>query len=307
MVNIIFLTGKGAGSRRFQISRWYHLTLPLAAFTVCGSLILGAGYQWGKQVHGAADPRLAAWGEALQAQRLELEYTRDVAEADIRILTQRVAQLQAQMMRLEALGGKLVNMADLEDGEFDFGHPPGLGGPEELLPGVLPDLDLLRQLDTLARQLEDRESQLRLLSQLLLSAQLADEVTPAGRPVASGWISSGYGTRTDPFTGRQVFHRGVDFAGRPGTEILAVAGGIVIFADYHNTFGKLVEIDHGQGYVTRYAHNRAMRVAVGDTVRKGQVIAEMGATGRATGPHVHFEVLKDGRHMNPHRFINDAG
>ncbi|MCG5513451.1 M23 family metallopeptidase [Ectothiorhodospira shaposhnikovii] len=305
-MNIIFLTDKGTGSRRFHVSRWYHLSMPLAALTVCGGLILGAGYQAGRHLHGTTDPGLAHWSEELREQRYQLEYARDTAEAGIQALTQRVAQLQAQMMRLEALGNKLVKMADLEDGEFDFGALPGLGGPEELLHEAPPS-DLLQQLDELARQMDDRESQLRLLSRLILSGQLADEVTPGGRPVVSGWMSSGYGTRTDPFTGRQVFHRGVDFAGRPGSDIIAVAGGIVIFADRRDAFGKLVEIDHGNGYVTRYAHNQEMLVSVGDTVRKGQVIARMGSTGRATGPHVHFEVLKDGRHVNPHRFIAASG
>lgn len=127
-MNIIFLTDKGTGSRRFHVSRWYHLSMPLAALTVCGGLILGAGYQAGRHLHGTTDPGLAHWSEELREQRYQLEYARDTAEAGIQALTQRVAQLQAQMMRLEALGNKLVKMADLEDGEFDFGALPGLGG-----------------------------------------------------------------------------------------------------------------------------------------------------------------------------------
>ncbi|MBK1672559.1 hypothetical protein CKO35_04445 [Ectothiorhodospira shaposhnikovii] len=306
-MNIIFLSSNGGGTRRLQVSRWYHLAVPLAVFAVCGGLFMGAGYQAGRYLHDPGEPPgLAHWSEALREQRDQLEYARDATEAGIQTLTLRVAQLQAQMTRLDALGNKLVKMADLEDGEFDFGTLPGVGGPEEVLVDA-PSFHLLERLDELARQMDDRESQLRLLSRLILSGQLADEVTPTGRPVVTGWMSSGYGARTDPFTGRQVFHRGVDFAGRPGSDIIAVAGGIVIFADRRDAFGKLVEIDHGNGYVTRYAHNKEMLVSVGEAVRKGQVIARMGSTGRATGTHVHFEVLKDGRHVNPHRFISSSG
>lgn len=305
-MQIILLAGQGQnGPRRIQCARWQQFAVPLAALLVVGGLLLWAGYQWGSR-QAPSDAIVIQWEQALVEQRQQLAQARDTTEASLDALTIRLARLQAQAARVDALGSKLVSMAGLEDGEFDFAGLPGIGGPEDVLQDTRRS-DLMRELDALAQVLDDRESQLRLLDRLILSGQLQEEVTPAGRPVKTGWMSSGYGTRTDPFTGRQAFHRGVDFAARPGTEIIAVAGGIVVFADDNDAFGKLVEIDHGNGYVTRYAHNRDMRVSVGDAVRKGDVIATMGATGRATGTHVHFEVLKEGRHTNPHRFIQSSG
>lgn len=305
-MQIILLAGQGQnGPRRIQFTRWQQFAMPIAALLVVGGALLWAGYQLGSR-QAPPDAIFVQWERALVEQREQLSQTRDTTEASLDALTLRVAQLQAQATRLDALGSKLVNMAGLDDGEFNFAGLPGIGGPEDLLQDTRRS-DLTRELDDLARVLDDRESQLRLLGRLILSDQLQEEVTPAGRPVRTGWMSSGYGTRTDPFTGRQAFHRGVDFAAAPGTEIIAVAGGLVVFADYNDAFGKLVEIDHGNGYVTRYAHNKEMLVSVGDTVRRGDVIAKMGATGRATGTHVHFEVLKDGRHTNPHRFIQSSG
>jgi len=133
---------------------------------------------------------------------------------------------------------------------------------------------------------------------------LRDEVHPEGRPVHSGYISSMFGNRTDPFTGRAAFHKGVDFAGREGSEVVAVASGVVIWSGDRYGYGQMVEINHGNGYVTRYAHNSDNLVAVGDTVKRGEVIAVMGSTGRATGPNLHFEVLHNGRVVNPLSYVN---
>ncbi len=140
-----------------------------------------------------------------------------------------------------------------------------------------------------------------------MDRNLRDQVHPAGRPVLSGYISSYFGNRTDPFTGRTARHKGVDFAGKDGAEVVAVAAGVVTWSDSRFGFGKLVEINHGNGFVTRYAHNRENLVAVGDRIEKGQVIALMGATGRATGPNLHFEVLRDGRVVNPLTYVKDTG
>ena len=144
-----------------------------------------------------------------------------------------------------------------------------------------------------------------ILAGLLANRQIRDEEFVAGRPIKLGWVSSNYGSRTDPFHGSMAWHSGIDFAGRLGSEIVSVAGGVITASGEHNGYGRMVEINHGNGLVTRYAHNQKVLVNVGDTVQKGQSIALIGSTGRSTGPHLHFEVLKGGRQVNPISFIGE--
>src|SRR5690606_25826433 len=205
----------------------------------------------------------------------------------------------------DALGKRLTEMAKISSGEFNFDSPPALGGPEEEgapLTGSAAVPDITRLLDELERRLEQRDSQLLALENVILSRSLYEAVRPEGRPVSSGYVSSYYGTRQDPFKGHEAHHRGLDFAGVLGSEVLAVAEGVVTRVEHVAGYGNLVEITHGE-YVTRYAHNQKALVSVGERVSRGQPIALMGSTGRSTGPHVHFEVLQNGRHVNPLKFI----
>lgn len=246
------------------------------------------------------------WQTQLEQQSRELEGLRAQAHEHLDALAHRLAQMNAHVIRLDALGQRLTGMAELEDGEFDFTRAPGLGGPEDWLAGESGRnelADVLRMIDELETQLQDRQTQLSVLEDLLLDRNLRARVQPEARPVAAGWISSRFGRRTDPFTGRPAMHRGLDFAGRPGTEIMSAGDGVVIFAGSRYGYGRMVEINHGNGYVTRYAHNQENLVEVGDTVRKGQVIGLMGSTGRATGTHLHFEVLLNGRQVDPLPYI----
>ncbi len=162
-------------------------------------------------------------------------------------------------------------------------------------------------MDKLAAQVEDRAQQLSLLESMLMTRGLEKEVLPEGRPITSGWLSSYFGMRTDPFTGRQERHKGVDFAGKAGSDVVAVAAGVVTWAGRRFGYGQLVEINHGNGYTTRYGHNQKIKVQVGDAVKKGQALALMGSTGRSTGPHVHFEVLRDGKPVDPMQYISAKG
>ena len=154
-------------------------------------------------------------------------------------------------------------------------------------------------LDDLTTQIKDRERQLSVLESMISTRNLSRQIVPGGRPVTQGWISSYFGHRADPFTGRSAFHRGIDFAGPAGAQVVAVASGVVTYSERALRLRQDVEINHGNGYVTRYAHNQRVLVAVGDTVQKGQPIALIGSTGRSTGPHLHFEVLKQGRAVDP--------
>jgi murein DD-endopeptidase MepM/ murein hydrolase activator NlpD len=167
----------------------------------------------------------------------------------------------------------------------------------------VPFADFLSMLDQLDSELEDRQEMLSVLEVLLMSRSLNERVMPSGKPVEEGWLSSRYGKRSDPFTGKQDFHKGLDFAGKKGTGVLAVGDGVVSWSGKRTGYGKLVEINHGNGYVTRYGHNQRHLVKVGDTVKKGQQVAMMGSSGRSTGPHVHFEVLRNGKRVDPAKYI----
>ncbi|MCH8278409.1 MAG: M23 family metallopeptidase [Proteobacteria bacterium] len=244
----------------------------------------------------------------LQAQRDNIESIRQENEDTLDALAIRIAQMNARMIRLDALGRRLTIMANIEDGEFDFDTDPALGGPEVPMAAgsniAVPEV--LDAMNSLGVQLSNREVQLDVLEGVLMNQSLKDRVYPQGRPVGAGWISSYFGKRTDPFTGKPANHTGIDFAGKMGAEVVAVAAGVVTWSSNRYGYGIMVEINHGNGYATRYAHNSRNLVAIGDEVSKGQVVALMGETGRATGPNLHFEVLQNGRRVNPVKYIRDS-
>ena len=282
------------------------LPLALGAIAVLGlSFFAGLSLQSGR---GLLPTRVAgAWASEIEQQRVELAKTRTQAQEDAHALARRIAQLQAYVMRLDAAGARMTQIAKIDPGEFNFDKPPPLGGPEVdtgSQPAVLEDV--IGSLDRLQKQLGDRERQMRVLEDLLLASKLEREIKPSGWPVAGGYITSGYGSRTDPFTGLRSNHPGIDFAAAEGSEVLAVATGIVAEAGEKNGYGELVEINHGNGYVTRYGHNSRLLVKVGDRVVKGQRIALMGSTGRSTGPHVHFELVLNGNTVNPEQYVQAA-
>lgn len=243
------------------------------------------------------------WQADVHRQQVQLKHIREEADADIDALASRIGLLQAHVMRLDALGRKLVNMASIDKTEFDFDSIPALGGPETNANRVFELDELSKAIDQLSRKLADREDQLVVMENLVLGEKLQKEVEPSGRPIIKGWLSSYYGMRTHPISGRREMHKGIDFAGKLGGSVIAVAKGVVTYAGKRYNYGNLIEIAHGNGFSTRYAHNSRLLVSVGDTVEKGFQIAEIGSSGRSTGPHVHFEVIKNGRVVNPVRFI----
>ncbi|MCG8434764.1 MAG: M23 family metallopeptidase [Gammaproteobacteria bacterium] len=303
-MNIIFFTKRG---RRYQfnIGHLPGFLLASALTILVTSAITAAGYFLAVYLHTVQpDDQIASLKNELTRQKTELNSARRTAQEDIGALSVRLGQLHAHIMRLDALGERLTKMAGLQEGEFDFGTDPAQGGPEIFVEGDnLPTLNFIQTLDNISAQIADREKQLAVLENLLMNRNLQNQVRPAGRPVKSGWISSYFGVRTDPFTGRPARHYGIDFAGTLGAEIIAVAAGVVTWAGPRYGYGQLVEINHGNGYATRYAHNQEILVKVGDTVKKGQMIAQMGSSGRSTGPHVHFEVLYNGKVVNPLSYI----
>ena len=244
------------------------------------------------------------WQVALEEQKQELELARSVAENQLNALAVRLGQMQAQVMRVEALGQRLTEVASLSKSEFDFDQLPARGGPAEAEDGeTIAAMDFMQALDDLALQLDDRARQLEVLERVVSRRQHQQTVAPHGRPITKGWLSSYYGKRADPFHGRQQMHKGIDFAGQMGSDIVATGAGVVTWAGKRYGYGQLVEINHGNGLSTRYGHCQEILVKVGERVEQGQRIALMGSSGRSTGPHVHYEVLKNGNQVNPTKYV----
>ena len=241
--------------------------------------------------------------EIIQQQEM-LEQLSRGQETNINALAARLAELQAASTRLDALGERLVQLGQLDPEEFDFNQSPPVGGPEKNINSSQSNvMDMSQSINHLSQVFSSQFARLDALQLLLLDRNLENERTPAGWPVSSGWISSGFGERNDPFTGKRAQHEGLDFAGKKGSEVLGVASGVVTWSGSRQGYGKLLEIDHGNGYITRYAHNDELLVKVGDGISAGQPIAKMGETGRASSPHVHFEVLYQGEAVNPYQFV----
>lgn len=303
-MKVIFIGGHRGKARQLSLNGWAKVLLPvcLLGLPLGGGILLGlefAGLRYGLML----DENLADVKDDLQQQRTDLEQAEQLSQARIASLTRKLAEMQARLIRLDALGERLTHMAQLDDGEFDFSEPPALGGPQEDVPSVLDKVYLENYYQDVVSHLDASEDQLLALSSLVSEHQFNKANTVTGRPVNKGWMSSRYGYRADPFTGKRAWHNGVDFAGKEGDSVVAVASGVVTWSGEKQGYGQMVELDHGEGYVTRYAHNLENLVSVGDLVKKGQKIALLGNSGRSTGPHVHFEVYKNGRSVDPASYI----
>ena len=264
-----------------------------ARFALVGfGLALGLGLSV-----SAGAMRQASLESQLAAQRTQSASM----QRELNAMAARLGELQAEANRLNALGDRLTRAGQLGDGEFDFDKPVPVGGV-----GPVHDItsrELNQGISTLAAQFKQSGDQLSVLASLLFSHKLEQDAVPSGMPIANSYITSGYGSRADPMGGGGEFHKGIDFKANTGDPVMAVADGVVSFAGVRSGYGNVVEIDHGNGYVTRYAHNSRLLVKVGELVHQGQEVARAGSTGRSTGAHVHFEVWVDGRVVNPSRFL----
>ncbi|MAT84933.1 MAG: hypothetical protein CMQ43_02040 [Gammaproteobacteria bacterium] len=303
-MRIILLKENGRAKGRVRAVRltpWH-----AAAFAFCTALLLSsASYVTATLFSsGAADEALVAeWQQRIAEQREQIDALQARSEAEAQAVGRQLAAMQARLMRMEALGARVTEVADLEEGEFSFDMPAPVGGPTAARENPLAWTELQSNLAGLSMQLRARESELEVLESLLSDREYHQGTEVAGRPVTWGWMSSDYGKRVDPFSGQMAWHAGVDFAGREGSDVVAVASGVVTFAGKRYGYGEMVEVNHGDGYVTRYGHHESLAVSTGDIVKKGQVIGTMGSSGRSTGPHVHFEVLKNGRHVDPKAYV----
>lgn len=306
-MKVIVVKQGDSRTRSFRLSG--QLLIASVALTVVLSMSLGGGlaYIWLKMdsVMILTEEGLENWKLALLGQKQDIASVREDAERQLDALTVRLAEMQGRITRLDALGERLTLLSKLDDGEFDFSQIPALGGPE--LPENVQKLysrpPLSEALDKLAEQIDNREQQLQLLGSLIAIRTQNNESYLSGVPAAKGWLSSRFGSRTDPFTGKSSWHNGIDWAAPRGTEVFAMGAGVVVWVGDRFGFGNMVEINHGNGYITRYAHNDENLVKIGDIVARGQVIGTVGSTGRATGSNVHVEVIENGKNVDPQKFM----
>jgi len=303
-LNIIILTDRQGAARAITLSVPVLLAalvtliaLPVSALVLTWSLLDAQ-----PQEQSVSDHANAVWEQTLADLEVS-EAGRNESQTQLAHMTQQLARLQARLMRLDALGERLTELADLSDGEFDFNSEPGVGGPElrKNSAGQGPDLQLV--IDRLADRIDNRTQQMELLEQLIMTRSVDSNATLDFIPVHEGYVSSSFGRRSDPMTGRIAMHTGMDFAAPRGTPIFAAGGGVVTFSGRNGAYGNMVEISHGNGYKTRYAHANELKVKKGDLVGKGEQIATVGSTGRSTGPHLHLEVYRNGAVVNPARYI----
>jgi murein DD-endopeptidase MepM/ murein hydrolase activator NlpD len=288
---------------------WRHWTLGgLSLLTLFLSFTLLFNYVTLRYAASINHPLLQAI--LLDDQRQQARRAEEVVQGHLNAMAVKLGELQAQLLQLDGLGERLAQMAGLKPKDLpmtEAGKAPGRGGPAPTLARDLSVDEFATLLGQLTREVEERSDQLGVLEALLVSSSANKQFLPSLAPVDGGWLSSSFGWRIDPFTGQKSFHEGLDFPSEAGTPIVAAASGKVIFADVQAQYGKLVEIDHGNGLITRYAHCSMLLVKEGDLVVRGQRIAAVGATGRATGPHLHFEVRLNGAPQNPTRFLQSAG
>ena len=309
-MKIILISNKIDKVRTLSLNSWAKcalsvllLGIPVTAGTMLGIKIADGRWEL------LFDNSIAQMQKEIVLQREDVDAGRQQLDNSLSGMTLKLAKMRSRLVRLDALGEQLTQIASLEDGEFDFSSTPGLGGPIQApLIEIANQAEIQEKVSTMFAKLDDsissRESQLQILQSMLSDKKLKSERMVAGRPIKKGWLSSEYGMRIDPFHGKQQWHAGIDFAGRDGDDVIAVASGIVTWSGDRNGYGQMVEISHSDGYITRYAHNQKNVANLGAIVQKGDVISQMGSSGRSTGPHVHFEVFKNGRTVDPASYIH---
>ncbi len=305
MLQIILVHQRLAQARTYTVSRW------TAAAAISGTLLLLLLLALVLDVvlmqSGMADSVPGLRQLAQGASRLETAQNDRATRENMKAMALKLAEMQAQLMRLEALGERVSGLAGINPKEFNLGEPPPRGGETPVGGHDITMNEFNSQFDTLSKGLERRGDFLNLAESNLMTAKLKDKMMPTILPVNVVYNSSGFGWRIDPFNGRMAMHEGVDFVADTGTPIVAAAGGVVIASEWHHDFGNMIEIDHGNDITTLYAHTSKVYVKVGDIVRRNQHIADVGQTGHATGPHLHFEVHVKGVPQNPVKFLDAGG
>lgn len=305
-MNIILVSNKLAQARSFTLNRPQLVFLGLLFGLVIVSLAVLLNYFSLRYAVTNQSPYLQSLLEAVQAEqtRKSQSYLRE----SLNMMAARLGEMQAKLLRLDTLGERLTKLAGIKPQEFMFDQTPGRGGPLSSVPAQEFSLsELTDKVNQLAVQVDDRTDKLGVLESMLTLSHAKKQLLPTQLPVSTGWYSSNFGWRIDPFTGWNAFHEGMDFMASEGTAITSAAGGVVVYAGLHPQYGNMIEIDHGNGLITRYAHASKLIAKVGDVVLRGQKISEVGNTGRSTGTHLHFEVRQWGAPQNPARFLQVPG
>ena len=303
-MNIILVSDRLATAKTVSISmRHLALVMGLLTLTVLG---LSSLFSFITLRH-AAELRLPFIQEfALSLRAEESHRTQSFTQDNLNAMAIKIGEIQAKVLRLDSLGERVGGMVGIKPQELQAPDKPGQGGPLIQPTQAFTHEELQRRLDVLSQQVELRSDYLGLVESELLDERVRSNLLPTTVPVQAEWNTSGYGIRIDPFTGHRAMHEGVDFPGDVGTPVSAAAAGMVIVSEVHPGYGNLIEIDHGKGLTTRYAHCSKLLVQPGVFVRRGQKIAELGSTGRSTGPHLHFEVRSNGASLNPNNFLRHA-
>ncbi len=301
-MNIILVSGKLARARSITLSVPQILCGATAAFV--GVLVLAFALQYVILRFAPSLSHSLVGSMLLSAQQQQQEKSDSYLRDNLNALAAKLGQMQAQLLRLNTLGERLAKTAGFKPQEFMFDQPPGRGGAVSTVPTYDLSLgDINRQVDLLNKEMDDRTEKLGILDSLMIVDSAKKKLLPSVLPVEGGWYSSNFGYRIDPFNGVRAFHEGMDFMAEAGTQVRAAAGGVVAFSDSHPQYGNMIEVDHGNGLITRYAHLSKRMVKVGDVVLSSGIIGMVGSTGRATGPHLHFEVRQNGAPLNPVRFL----
>jgi murein DD-endopeptidase MepM/ murein hydrolase activator NlpD len=301
-MNIILVSGNLGKVRTLTVSG-SQLAMAGVAFLVAVTLAVAAA-QWFWARHAGTLERVGVQALMASVTVDQQRQSEPQLRESLNAMAVRLGQMQAQLLRLDSLGERLAKLSGFKPQDFLFDQIPGRGGSVSSLPAQdLTIPEFRQQLDDLAQRLDDRFDKLGVLESALMSDRVSKKMLPSVLPVEDGSYSSNFGWRIDPFSGRNTFHEGVDFFAEIGTPILAAAGGIVVFSDRHPEYGNMMEIDHGNDLVTRYAHASKLGVRVGEVVLRGQRIGEVGSTGRSTGSHLHFEIRHKGVAQNPGRFL----
>lgn len=306
MNNLTLIKQEKTGIVRYNLAE-YKVKL-FAGMALALTLVFAAGAWVGSMALDQSDVQNQTITE-LQAmvdqRQQELLDHKAAVQNDIDSMSLQIGKLMAQSTRLNALGSRLTAATNISSDEFSLDQEPGIGGAElELTGEINSPQSLYSNLFNLEQNFSKQQEKFTILSQLLNEQSVNDSATPHILPLDKGWISSYYGKRIDPFTGQQANHAGMDYSGAYQSKILAAADGVVVWAGKRSSYGNMVEIDHGNGFMTRYAHAQSVNVELGQKVKAGEAIAIMGKSGRATSEHLHFEVLKNGHKVNPLPFIN---
>ena len=304
-ITVIKSDQKGIKALEFGRTRLLLIAIAAVMLVTLAALVSHYFTRWSIQQDLVSEAAIEKWQQELQDQKAELVEAKKASEAQVQALSSRLAIMQAHILRLDATGSRLAEDAGFAE-DFGFGEVPAIGGPTQSPDAIKATYhDVSMSLDKLETSIYSKEQQLNALESLILDKEISVEQKISGRPIAKGWLSSPYGNRADPFTGQKDWHPGIDFAALAGTDVIATAAGVVTSVGRKSGYGEFIEISHGDGYTTRYGHNKTILVKKGDIIEKGQVIAKVGNTGRSTGPHVHYEVTRNGKKLNPYRYIKE--